>query len=212
MFHVRRATATIAATAALTMGLVACGGDEPDPIPSTSPSSSASAPSPSPSTDPDAWKKKFNAKQVAAFDDALQRWEDFESRSEPFWAAGKASPQAEELFKEYLPSPKWRIEFMRLQTYEKAEVKTTGTPEVFWSRATFISKDATSVQIRQCIDYRAMTTTQHGKPTKPVSTRQQPVLRELNLSKPSGYDWLIYGINEAPNGKQLEDKPCNPDS
>lgn len=208
----RRTTATIAAAAALTIGIVGCGGDEPDPIPSTSPSASTSAsPSASPSVDQDAWKKKYTPKQIQAYEAALQRWEDFESRSEPIWAKGKATPAAEELFREYLPSPKWRIEFMKLETYEKAEVKTTGTPDVLWSRATFIAKGSTSVQIRQCIDYRAMTTTQHGEPTKPIASRQRPVLRELNLSKPEGYDWLIYGINEAANGKELEDKPCNPD-
>lgn len=208
----RRATATIAAAAALTMGLAGCGGDDPDPIPSTSPSTStSSSPSASPSADQDAWRSQYNAKQLAAYDAALLRWEDFESRSEPIWAKGKATPAAENLFKKYLPSPKWRIEFMKLETYEKAEVKISGTPDVHWSRASFIAKGATSVQIRQCIDYRAMTTTQHGKPTKPVATRQRPVLRELNLSKPSGYDWLIYGINESATGKPLEDKPCNPD-
>lgn len=206
MKHVRHATATIATAAALTMTLAGCGGDEPDPIPSTSPSTSASAPSPSPSTDPDAWKKKYNAKQVAAFDAALQRWDDYESRSEPIWAKGKATPAAQDLFKDYFSSSGAMIQFNRLKTYQQVEVTVSGTPEVYWSRAKEITKPATSVTIEQCLDYTPVETTQRGEAVdRPAPT---PQLRTIHMSKPAGYDWLIYDLVELDkNGKG---RPCTP--
>lgn len=207
MFHVRRVTATIAATAALTMGLVACGGDEPDPIPSTSPSTSASAPSPSPSTDPDAWKKKYNAKQIAAYDAALQRWEDYESRSEPIWNKGKATPAAEKLFREYFPSPQWRVLLRQLQTYERVDVTSEGRITTLSSQAETITKDANSVIIRQCVDYTTLHGEQRGKPVVRDPWMEKPQVRTIHLSKPSGYDWLIYEASDLSDGK---DRPCTP--
>lgn len=203
----RRATATIAAVSALTMALAGCGGDEPDPGPSTSASTSASAsPSASPSADQDAWKKKFSSKQLAAYDAALQRFEDYESRSEPIWDKGKATPAAEKLFRDYFSSSAALIQFNKLKTYEQVEVTTDGTPDVYWSRAKAITKPGTSVTVEQCLDYTPVTTTQRGKVvTRPAP---KPQLRTIHLSRPAGYDWLIYELVELDkNGKG---RPCTP--
>lgn len=206
MLHVRRATATIAAAAALTMGLVGCGGDEPDPIPSTSPSASTSAsPSASPSADQTAWRSKYNEQQLAAYDAALQRFQDYESRSEPIWNAGKATPAAEELFKEYYPSPQWRILFRQLQTYERVEVTSEGQITTLSSRATTITKDAKSVIIEQCVDYTTLHGSQRGKPVVRDAWMEKPQLRTIHLSKPAGHDWLIYEASDLSDGK---DRPC----
>ncbi|MFE6510275.1 hypothetical protein ACFVBP_21595 [Nocardioides sp. NPDC057764] len=205
--HVRRATATIAAAAALTMALAGCGGDEPDPIPSTSPSTSASAsPSASPSVDQTAWRSKYNANQLKAYDTALQRFEDYESRSEPIWAKGEATPQAERLFRDYFSSSGALLQFTRLKTYQKVEVTIDGIPDVYWSRAKAITKPGTSVTIEQCLDYTPVTTTQRGKVVKRPAPK--PQLRTIHLSRPAGYDWLIYELVDLDkNGKG---RPCTP--
>ena len=66
--------------------------------------------------------------------------------------------------------------------------------------------------IRQCVDWKEVTTTQHDKPTKPIASRQVPVLREISLSKPEGYDWLIYALIDTPGAGGKKDKPCDPNS
>lgn len=203
-----------ATTAALCAGLLLAAGCQSDgdgkaqPLPpiesSTSPSESTS-PSPSPSTEPTtpAWQDKYSQKQIAAYEAALDRYATYEQRSEPIWRRGKATPAAEQLFKDYFEEGVWQTQMSRLRLYEEAEVKIAGTPEVLWSRPTRISTG--TVLIRQCVDYRPTETTQYGNPTKPVKSRQRPVIRLLGLTKDGSEPWLIYKFVTKPDGK---DRPC----
>ncbi|MGL5826814.1 MAG: hypothetical protein ACRCYU_18685 [Nocardioides sp.] len=198
---------TIAAIAlgVLALTLAACGGDD-EPT-STPTSASTPATSPTQTKDPaEAWKAKFTPKKLKAYDAALQRWESYESRSEPIYAKGQATPAAQSLFKEFFPSPLWQNKFGQLKTYEQAKVKMIGTPSVYWSRAKSISDQGTSVEIEQCIDYTLVERTQNGQPIKRPSPT--PQLRTLQLSKPKGFNWLIYGVVELVDGKA---KPCKPE-
>lgn len=210
----RRTTALTAAVLTVVFAASACTGGDEEPEtgvpPETSTSTPTKTPTPTPTKDPDAWRAKFKPAQLKAYDAALQRWEEYEARAEPIWAKGKATPAAEKLFKEYFPHPIWQAQFEQLQTYEQYEVQIEGTPEVLWSRARRISTSGSGVVIAQCVDYRSTTTTQHGKPTTPIKARQKPVLREINMSQPKGYDWLIYGINATPGAGGKKDKPCDP--
>ena len=111
---VRRHTVAVVGVCALGLIASACGGDGPaDPVPTSSPSpstvdSSSATPTPSsPTSDPDAWRSDFTSAQLDAYDAALARWDAYEARSEPIWAAGRATPAAEELFKEFFPTPIW---------------------------------------------------------------------------------------------------------
>ncbi|GAW48040.1 MULTISPECIES: hypothetical protein [unclassified Nocardioides] len=207
---------TVVAAIALTLAgtLAGCAGDdEPKTKPTPSaPTSSVPTASPTPTADPDAWRARFTPEQLKAYDAALQRFESYESRSEPIYAKGEATKAAQQLFRDYFPSPAWRVRFDELKTYEQYEVKITGTPKVYWSRATKISDTGGSVTIRQCVDWREVKTTQHDKPTKPIASRQVPVLREISLSKPEGYDWLIYALIDTPGAGGKKDKPCDPNS
>ena len=210
----RRINRLTAGAFAIVLATTACkagNGEEPEPVPpETSTSTPTETPTATPTKDPDAWRSKFKPAQLKAYDAALQRWEEYEARSEPLWAKGEATPAAEKLFKEYFPHPIWRTQFEQLQTYEQYEVQIAGTPDILWSRARRISDSGSGVVIVQCVDYRSTTTTQHGKPTTPIKARQKPVLREINLSRPQGYDWLIYGINATPGAGGKKDEPCNP--
>ncbi|EON25013.1 hypothetical protein CF8_0913 [Nocardioides sp. CF8] len=207
----RYATACVALTA-LAVFTTACAGDsDPETEPTSGATSSAtdntSEPTtdPSPTPDPDAWRAKFDAAQLKAYDTALQRWESYESRSEPLWAKGEATPAAEKLFKEFFPHPIWMDYWEKLQGYEQVKVKISGTPMIYWSKARSVTKSGSGVQIQQCVDYTPVQRTQAGEEIPRPAPK--PQLRTIFLSQPDGYDWLIYGIEELVDGKP---KTCTP--
>jgi len=205
----RREAAAIALLTVLAITATACGGAEPDPHPARSPSITSSPPtsSPTPTKSPNAWRSKFNTKQLKAYDAALQRWTDYENRSEPIWARGKATPAAKALFKEYFASPAWVAVWNTLKTYDKVDVTSTGQISVYWSRAKSISADATDVTVKQCIDYTTLHGFQRGKPTIRSAWMKKPQARTIRLYRARGYDWLIARVIDATGGK---DRPCEP--
>ena len=183
--------------------------DEPETLPTET---TSTGPNTSDTPAPPVWESKYTQKQLQAYEAALTRWETYEQRSEPIWAAGKATAAAGQLFKEFFLNPD--AQDQTLQTYEHAAVKIEGTPSVYWSKASSISSDkdtgqrAATVDIQQCVDYRSMRTTQYGEPTKPVKERQRPVLRKIHMMR-LATTWLISEINQAPGRK---DRPCSPNS
>jgi hypothetical protein len=180
---------------------------EPLPPSETLSSPSETPPSSSPSPTEPAWQDDYSQKQIAAYEAALERFETYEQRSEPIWRRGKATPGAEELFKEYFIEGYWQSQQSKLRIYEEAEVSTSGLAKVLWSRPTHVSNGV--VRIRQCVDYRPTTTTQRGEETRPVKSRQRPVIRLIGLSKDGGTPWQIYELVTEPRGK---DQPCTPRS
>jgi hypothetical protein len=59
-------------------------------------SSESSSGSPTGSASPtDSWRSEYDDEQLAAYEAALGRWDEYETKSEPIWAAGKATPAAE---------------------------------------------------------------------------------------------------------------------
>ncbi|MDN5898568.1 MAG: hypothetical protein L0H74_00695 [Brachybacterium sp.] len=188
----------------LLLSAASCGGDDE----SSNGDPATSSPSPTPSEpDKPAWEKNYSQKQVDAFDAALARWGSYKERSERIFAAGKSTPEANKVFKEFFPSPVWKTQAMQLEAYDKAGVKIEGLEDVYWSRPKYISKQARSVVIDQCVDYTSASVTQNGKPAVPVKDRQRPSLRTINMEMPKGYDWLIYRITESGEG---EARPCKP--
>lgn len=199
---IRRTLSTVAAVA-LAAGLTACSDDKKDPEPKATDATTSAEPTP---TEP-AWEDAYTEKQLDGYEAALQRWESYLDRSEPIWAAGKATPQAEDLFKEYFPDPSWRGVFSTLKTYEQVEVKVEGQAKVFSSKATKISKDGLNVTIEQCVDYSTIKVTQYGKPAA-ADKNPGPKLRTVRLYKAKGYPWLILQIQDATSKRKP--KPCEP--
>ena len=171
----------------MSMFLAACSGSA-DPAPIPDPTSSPSEPAVSPTDNEPSWEDDYTDKQLATYQDALARWTEYETKSEDIYATGKATAQAEALFKEYYPSPIWQSKFQVLQGYEQVRARSEGLPIVHWSKATSITK--TSTTIRQCVDYSPVKRTQAGEPVDRPDPK--PQLRDIHLSKPAGYDWLIY--------------------
>ena len=199
----------------LVVSTAACAGESPGTgspkghaTSATGTTSTETSPSTSPSTpakDPDAWKAEFTPAQLDAYEAALRRFESYESRSEPIWAKGQATPAAERLFKEFFPHPTWMSYWERLQGYEQVKVKIAGTPTVLWSEAQSVTESGSGVRIQQCVDYTPVIRTQAGSPIeRPVP---KPQTRTIYLSKPDGYDWLIFGVVEL---RKRKPEPCTP--
>lgn len=185
----------------ISMVLASCSDDtEPAPIPDSTSSTSESTVVPT--DDEPSWEDDYTDKQLATYEDALARWTEYETKSEAIYAAGKATAEAEELFKEYYPSPVWESKFQALQAYERGNVRTDGLPTVRWSKATKVTEN--SATIRQCVDYTSVQTTQDGKR---LDAPAEPQVRDIHLSKPGGHDFLIYQETFRFKG---EVKPCKP--
>lgn len=197
---------TVSALVALTLatGLTACSGDKKDPEPQTTDSTTSAEPTPTEA----AWEDAYTKKQLDGYKAAFQRWESYLQRSESIWAKGEATLQAEDLFKEYFPDPAWRNVLGQLKSYEQVDVKTQGQARVYWSRAKEIGKNGLSVTIEQCVDYSAGKTTQRGQVVEVADWAKEPRLRVIDLSKPEGYGWLIYGLQDASATKRP--RRCTP--
>ncbi len=204
-----RRLATATATVALLATTTACGGgdDEPEGTPSSS-TPTTQSPSPTePSPTETAWQDTYTEAQLDAFEAALSRYREYETRSEPIWAEGKATDRAEALFKQYFPSPLWQGQDRLLSSYEQGGVTRTGLADVYWSRAKSISDSGLSVVVNQCVDYGPIITEQNGKEAERPAWALKPNLRTISLEKPEGSDWLIYGVVDASSGKA---RPCKP--
>jgi hypothetical protein len=181
------------------LGAAACGGEDDPQTEPTNPATSASPREPTSAASP--WEKRYSKKQLQAYESALVRWETYENRSSPIWEAGEATVQAEELFMQYFPSPAWQAELERLKLLAANDVTVSGTPTVYWSKPRLITKDGLSVEIEQCVDFSEVVTTQRGEQVMGNRWTTTPHLRVLSLSKPKGYDWLIYSYGD-PEGKK----------
>lgn len=163
--------------------------------------------SPSPESEP--WRSDYSDDQLDAYDSALQRWETFEELEEPIGAEGRATPEAKKLFREFFSSAKEKEMWAELKMLEDLEFRSTGVPDVLWSRATAISDGADSVTIEQCIDWSPTNPTQRGGPLPPVLERLKPVLRVIDIGKLGG-KWLVYAIETTPGNDGTEDVQCDP--
>lgn len=181
----------------LTATLAACGEDEdPDAIPESTPNSSSPTPTePSETQTTPSWEDDYTPEQLRLYEAALQRFESYEQRSEPIWAEGKATATARALFEEYFPSPLWQTYQSRLESYEQVVLTIEGSASVYWSKATSITKD--SVTIEQCVDYTSIKAYQDGELVEPEPWATEPRLRTIDLSKPEGYNWLIYTLTDS---------------
>lgn len=193
-----------AAAIALALAVSACNGgsDEPEPLP---PETSASTPTdtPTPTQDPDAWRTKFDPAELKAYDAALQRWEEYESRSEPIWAKGEVTPAAEALFKEYWST--WGVLLNRLQTYEKNGISISGTAKVLSSKAASINlSSAKRVVLKQCIDPSPITDLVNGEPPE-RQRKLDPYVRTITLDRiTTTNQFMVSGVLDVTNAKKVK--------
>lgn len=206
----QRAAATVLRRAALAgvailvvaMTATACGESQADPSPSMSPS----APRSSTST-PLTWEANYDETQLGWYDEALQTWQDYDRRTAGIWAAGKATPEAKELFEKYLVNPDKFYE--QLRTLEASKISSKGMPKVLWTRAKSVTsskdtdKHGTVVKIEQCEDLKPVTSFQDGEPVEPITPRDHPVIQDISVMR-VGKVWKISAYEVPQKAKECD--------
>ena len=139
-------TLIAAATLALAAALAGCGG-EPTSDPSKSPSPTAS-----PTADP-TWDNEFSPEQMANYEAARTRWEEFFTKSNEARHRGKDSPETKAMFSEYsLQGPGEYSVFLDL--YVNGKVRLEVPPKVLWTNASKI--EGNTVIFNYCLDQTDM--------------------------------------------------------
>ncbi|WP_203338625.1 hypothetical protein [Nocardioides limicola] len=195
--------------AALTLSAAACTNDEePEALPTPT---VTVEPEPDPDPTPD-WHADYTPEQLELFEAAVDRIAEYERRAEPIWRHGKVTQRAEDLFQEFFPDPQWRTQLSDLQWSEDNGLSRQGTPTVHWSRPTHIGvgEDGGSVRLEQCIDRTSVTAYQNGEPRPRSEGADKPHIREINVDKPAGYDWLLYEWPPLRTPTEPERTPCEP--
>lgn len=186
---------TAVALAGLVLTAAGCNGDsnaDPDPLPTSSSSSPSNSDATSPTPTPTGWETDFTEQQLAEYQEALGRWQDYERESEPIWADPKPTAETLKVFRSYFYAPEQMQSL--LERNAQVEIKIDGLPSVLWSRATRVKGSA--VTIRQCVDLTPQLVTQYGEPTTGRPTK--PQLREVSLSRPEdGAPYLISHLKEG---------------
>jgi hypothetical protein len=178
-------------------------GAEPLPSATNSSTTAAATPRPIPTRAPD-WESRYTPRQLRAYEAALRRFQEYETRSEPIWAAGKANAQTERFFKMYFLD--WFNQQRLLTTYEDNEIRLFGLGRTVSSRPTrvAISDEGESVTIKQCVDFNTTRTTQHGKETEKFT--RKPQVRAIVLSRYNRPEapWIITHLKTS-----LGKRPCS---
>lgn len=206
MTRIRRSITTAAILAGLALTVAGCGSDnEPNTLPTESASSSTPPPSSSPSPAAPAWQANYTSKQVKAYEEALQRWESYENRSESIWAKGKVTPAAEALFKDYFIV--WQNQLNTLRFYEQVGDKVVGLPTVIRSRPSEVTtfKGGINVTIQQCIDPSTVKV-EHAPGAQVQEKNVGPYIRRISLTKTDAKPYRVSELFDVTSGKKV--KPC----
>ena len=154
---------TVSMLAAAGCGSSAQKGEPASPrpaAPQTAPSSPATEETGGPPTD---WKDKYTADELRAYGTALSRWQRYQQLTEPIDETGKYTPEAEEVYREYVVT--WQTSVIQLRNAEKAGVHVEVPPEPLWTIAESVELKADgsgTVVIRQCTDYSKVRVTKNG--------------------------------------------------
>lgn len=169
----------------VTLAIVAGCGGSPDtpPAPST-PSTSATS-----STSAE-WKSEYSDEELAIYREAVQRVAAYELKSQPIWAAGKATESAKEFFQENLLS--WQATWLQLRSYDKRNIQVARRPEVLSTKAKSIKlleDGAVSVVLTRCTDQTNLGGTLDGEPVP--EAYDKPVIQEVDVYRYSDGRWRI---------------------
>ena len=190
------------ALAGLVLSAVGCNGDsnaDPEPLPSCQQHQPEQPRTTSPTPTPTGWESEFSEDQLAEYEEALGRWEDYERESQPIWATPSQAQSTLKFFASYF----YNEDLMqtRLEDYARRASSSKAKPTVLWSKATRIKGKAVTIQ--QCVDYRHASRSRE----RPASRQRQSRLRqrEIDLSMPDGYPYLITQTRDAASGTQGEE-------
>lgn len=149
------------------------------------------ATSPAPSASQDAstsWKSDFDAVQLKTYEQALARWVEYSRKSVAIYRAGRDTPQAREVFREYDLQAVARIRSLA-ETYEAQGLRIVRGPIPLGTQA--ISVEKTFVRISQCNDYSRLLVTRNGKPASDLRPKNIVTPLLIEMDRPTGSDWMV---------------------
>ena len=186
------------------LGVAGCGGsdqkNEPaSPTPSASPTSPSSPATEEPGGPPTGWEDKYSADELNAYNAALARWQRYNELTEPIYKAGRDTPEARKIIREY--ELQWRRAISDLvQYYDKGGLRNEVPPSSLWTQAISVSlnPDGTgTVIIEQCTDYRSAVVTKDGKPAEGAIPKHPITLLAVHMAKAKGNDWKVAALKLA---------------
>jgi hypothetical protein len=211
--RIRVGTAAVVAVVLLAGVLVACGAPEDtsglptlDPeIVATTLATGVLTPTVTAAPE-DAWKARYTGDQLRAYDGALDRFTAYERDAEPVWARGRATPEAQRLFREYWMV--WDDPWEQLKDYQHAKTDIEGIEKVLWSRAAKINLRGTKktgrtpfIWIKQCVDPTTVTVHPAGEGHRRLRPYLRTVIMWMPPSSPGVF--LIVGVQDITNQRRV---------
>ncbi len=145
-------------------------------------------------------QRTYDEEERAVYREAVRRVDEFEARNQPILAAGQATRQAREFYRDTLL--RWRSSYEQLQSYEREGIRVARRPGVISTRATSIKSfqdDAAEVVLRRCTDQSDLGMSRAGVPLPAVHA--EPVIQEVVVYRAENRTWLIGPFTTT-------DKPC----
>ena len=158
-------------------------------------------PEPTSTSAPAATSPSYDDEELAVYREAVRRVEDFEARNQPILAAGRATRQAKELYRETLRD--WRSSYAELRANQRDGIRIARAPVVLGTEATSIQSfqdDAATVVLARCTDQSDLGTTKDGAPLPAV--HPEPVIQEVVVRRYENRTWRI-------GERTTTDRPCS---
>lgn len=164
-------------------------GDLPSGPAAQTTASVATSQTPSESQDASpSWRSDFDAVQLKTYEQALARWVEYSRKSVAIYRAGRDTPQAREVFREYDLQAVARIRSLA-ETYEAQGLRIVRGPIPLGTRA--VSVEKTFVRISQCNDYSRLLVTRNGEPASDLRPKNTVTPLLIEMDRPAGSDWMV---------------------
>ena len=137
--------------------------------------------------------RPFTSEEIEVYREAVQRVEDFEARNQAILAAGKATDEARQLYRDTLRA--WQWSFAQLQAQQSQGIRIARAPVVLSTRATSIKSfqdNAAEIVLSRCTDQSDLGTTRNGEPVRPV--HEEPVIQTVVVHRWENRTWRIGAI------------------
>ncbi|MEJ7831858.1 MAG: hypothetical protein WKF79_03010 [Nocardioides sp.] len=191
-----RLAQVLAGGVAAAMVLAGCSEDtDPGPTAGPAPTATVTSPSLTPSQSPTtpAWQSKYTDDELAIYEDALARQLEYFEKKNAIYKAGKDTPEAREVFREY--SLLWPGLVAELaESYDQRGLRIVRPPTPLSTRMVSINmnEDGTgSLLMSQCTDYSDILVTQNGEELSGTKPDHLITALTINMSKPEGRDWML---------------------
>lgn len=156
--------------------------------PTASPTASPQTTAPPPADPSPSWMSQFNGAQLARYQQALARWEAYSKQSVAIYRAGRDTPTAREVFREYDLQAVARIRSLA-ETYEGQGLRIARGPRPLSTKA--VSVERTVVRIWQCNDYSRLLVTRNGKRASGFAPNHIVTPLIIEMDRPDGGDWMV---------------------